>query len=148
MPLGFVLGFGLLGLVQWIGRKSLRKVDFSILVLGGFYLVVMAGFLLFELVPVNYRPVLIDGVLEVSYPSSTTLLVMCVIPTAMLQLGTRIRNGALRRGVTLLLAVFLVLMVLGRLLSGVHWLTDILGGGLLSAGLVMLYISICALETT
>ena len=145
VPVGFVLGFGLLGLIQWIGRENLRKVDFSILVLGGFYLVVLAGFVLFELVPVNYRPVLIDGVLEVSYPSSTTLLVMCVIPTAMLQLGSRIKNRTRRRWVALLLSVFLVLMVTGRLLSGVHWLTDIVGGGLLSAGLVMLYVSVCAL---
>ena len=146
VPRGFVAGFGLLGLVQWLGRKGLRKVDFSILVLGGFYLAVLAGFLLFELVSVNYRPVLIDGVLEVSYPSSTTLLVMCVIPTAMLQFGARIKNRVFRCCVTLLLAAFLVFMVLGRLLSGVHWLTDIIGGGLLSAGLVMLYAAVCALE--
>lgn len=146
VPLGFVLGFGLLGLIQWFGRKSLRKVDFSILVLGGFYLAVLAGFLLFEIFPINYRPVLIDGVLEVSYPSSTTLLVMCMIPTAMLQFRTRTKNRVLRRWVGLLLGAFLVFMVIGRLLSGVHWLTDIIGGGLLSAGLVMLYAAICALE--
>lgn len=146
VPFGFVLGFGLLGLIQWLGRKSLRKVDFSILVLGSFYLVVLVGFLLFEIFPINYRPVLIDGVLEASYPSSTTLLVMCVIPTAMLQFRTRIKNRVLRRWVDLLLGAFLVFVVIGRLLSGVHWLTDIIGGGLLSAGLVMLYAVICALE--
>ena len=145
VPLGLVPGFGLLGLAQWIGRKGLRKVDFSILVLGGFYLTVLAGFLLFERFPVNYRPVLIDGNLEASYPSSTTLLVMCVIPTAMLQFRARIKNRVFRCGITLLLGAFLVFMVLGRLLSGVHWLTDIVGGGLLSAGLVMLYAAVCAL---
>ena len=148
VPLGFVAGFALLGLIRWIGCKALRKVDFSLLVLGGFYLAVLAGFVLFELFPVNYRPVLIDGVLEESYPSSTTMLVMCVIPTAVLQLQGRIKNRTLRRGVILLSAAFLVFMVLGRLLSGVHWLSDIIGGGLLSAGLVMLYVSICALEKT
>jgi undecaprenyl-diphosphatase len=30
-------------------------------------------------------------------------------------------------------------MVAARLASGVHWLTDIIGGILLSAGLVMIY---------
>ena len=30
----------------------------------------------------------------------------------------------------------------GRLLSGVHWVSDIIGGALLSGGLVMLYDSI------
>ena len=148
VPLAFVMGFGILGLIQWIKRKQIGQVDYSILALGGFYLAVLAGFVLFELFPVNYRPVLIDGMLEASYPSSTTMLVMCVMPTAVLQLRTRIKNRILRRGGILLSAVFLVFMVLGRLLSGVHWLSDIIGGGLFSAGLVMLYAAVCALETT
>ena len=79
VSLAFVMGFALLGLVQWIKRKYLLKVDYSILVLGGFYIVVMAVYVLFEVFVVNYRPVLIGGILEASYPSSTTMLVMCVI---------------------------------------------------------------------
>ena len=93
VPIAFVLGFGLLGLFQWIKRKHLKNVDYSILVLGGFYIAVMAVYLLFETVVINYRPVLISGFLEVSYPSSTTLLVMCVMPTAIMQLNERIKNG-------------------------------------------------------
>ena len=92
VPILVALGFGVLGLVQWIQRKSIAKVDRSILALGVFYVVVVAVFLLFEKVVINYRPVLIDGVLEASYPSSTTLLVMCVIPTAMMQFHMRIKN--------------------------------------------------------
>lgn len=138
IPLGFVAGFGVLGLVQWIRRKKLLRVDRSILVLGGFYLAVLAAFVLFEVFPVNFRPVLIEGVLEASYPSSTTMLVMCVMPTAAMELRSRIRN----RAVTWMIAAFTVFMVAGRLLSGVHWLTDIIGGGLLSAGLVMMYDSL------
>ena len=79
VPLGFVMGFGTLGLMQWIKRKHILKVDYSILVLGGFYIVVMAVYVLFEMLTLNYRPVLINGILEASYPSSTTMLVMCVI---------------------------------------------------------------------
>ena len=48
IPLGFVMGFAVLGLTQWIQRKYILKVDYSILVLGGFYAVVMVLFVFFE----------------------------------------------------------------------------------------------------
>lgn len=139
VPVAFAMGFGLLGLIQWIKRKSFVKVDFSILVLGGFYIAVMAVYILFEMVVVNYRPVLIEGYLEASYPSSTTLLVTCVIPTAIMQFNARIRNNIFRRCVAVVLLVFITFMVVVRLISGVHWITDIIGGLLLSTGLVMMY---------
>ena len=135
IPLAIVAGFGLLGLGQWIRRKSIRKVDPDILILGGFYAVVMAVFALFEVLVINYRPVLIDGVLEASYPSSTTMLVMCVMPTAVMQLRRPMNSRILCAAMTF----FAVFMVAARLISGVHWLTDIVGGGLLSAALVTLY---------
>ena len=139
VPVAFGMGFGLLGLGQWIQRKKIAKVDRSILVLGGFYLAVMAAYLLFEGYVVNYRPVLINGYLEASYPSSTTLLVMCVMPTAALELNGRMQKPAVRKCILWLIYGFTAFMVAGRLLSGVHWITDIIGGGLLSAGLVLLY---------
>ena len=139
VPVGVCIGFGILGLSQWIRRKNLSKVDWSILVLGGFYIVTIGVYLLFEYVVINYRPVLIAEVLEVSYPSSTTLLTMCVMPTAAMQLHLRIQNSAIRRCVVVAILTFTAFMVLGRILSGVHWITDIIGGGLLSGGLVMLY---------
>ena len=146
VPLVFVMGFALLGLIQWIKRKHLLKVDYNILILGGFYIVVMAVYVLFEMLVVNYRPVLINGYLEASYPSSTTMLVMCVMPTAIMQFNARIKNNVLKRFVASAITVFVVFMVIGRLLSGVHWFTDIIGGALLSAGLVMMYRAIICLE--
>ena len=146
IPLCFVMGFGILGLTQWIRRKHFRKVDYSILVLGGFYIVVLAAFLFFEVYVVNYRPVLINGVLEASYPSSTTMLVMCIMPTAFMQLQERVRNTIRRRWILSGITVFTLFMVIGRLVSGVHWLTDIVGGALLSIGLVLLYRFISSLE--
>ena len=146
VPFMVVIGFGALGLIQWIKRKHLLKVDYNILVLGGFYIVVMAVYVLFEMLVVNYRPVLICGILEASYPSSTTMLVMCVMPTAIMQFNARIKNGILKRWVSSAITVFIAFMVIGRLVSGVHWFTDIVGGALLSAGLVMLYCSACGLE--
>ena len=142
VPIGVAFGFAVLGIVQCIKRKSLLKVDRSILTLGGFYIVVMAVYILFEIVVINYRPTLIDGYLEASYPSSTTILVMCVMPTAMMQLSTRIKNDLFRRCVMLTITVFITFMVIGRLVSGVHWITDIIGGALLSTAIVLMYYSI------
>ena len=143
IPAGCILGFALLGLWQWMSRKSILKVDRDILALGGFYLAVAAAYVLFEVFSVNYRPVLIDGALEASYPSSTTMLSLCVMPTAAMQLQRRIADSRLRRWVCIAIAAFTVFMVFLRLVSGVHWLTDIVGGALLSAGLVMLYGALC-----
>ena len=139
VPIGIALGFAVLGLVQWIKRKSILNVDRSILALGGFYAAVMAVYILFEIVKINYRPVLIDGLLEPSYPSSTTMLAMCVMPTAMMQCYERVKNRITKHIMTVAMGAFLALMVIGRLLSGVHWLTDIIGGALVSTGLVLLY---------
>ena len=139
VPLAVVCSFALLGVCQWVRRKRLRLVDRSVLVLGVFYLVVMAVFLLFEIFAINYRPVLIDGALEASYPSSTTMLVACVMPTALMQLRTHVRSRLLLRCMRVLTAAFVAFMIAARLLSGVHWLTDIIGAGLISTGLVLLY---------
>ena len=139
VPIFVAMGFALFGFAQWIKRKHLSKVDYSIFVLGGFYIAVMAVYVLFEMITVNYRPVLINGILEKSYPSSTTLIVMCVMPTAIMQFNSRIKNTVLKKTMSFLITAFIVFMVIGRLVSGVHWFTDIIGGALLSAGLVALY---------
>lgn len=123
--------------------KSLRKVDRGLLILGGLYGILLGVYLLIETVVINYRPVLIEGVLEASYPSSTTVLVMCVMLTGDLQLRQRVRKSACRKWITALIWVFTAMMVLGRLACGVHWLSDILGGALLSAGLVLGYDAVC-----
>ena len=143
VPICFIFGFGILGLCQWIKRKNILKVDYNILALGVFYIVVMAVYIFFEMYVVNYRPVLINGYLEASYPSSTTMLVMCVMPTAMMQLNLRIKTKALKRCENILIAVFIAFMLLGRLVSGVHWISDIIGGALFSSGLVIIYYSVC-----
>ena len=139
IPACFIIAFGSLGLMQWIKRKNILKVDFDILILGAFYIIVMAIYLMFESMIINFRPVLINGILEASYPSSTTLLVLCVMPTAIIQLKNRIKNTKLKKCAKLLIIAFIVFMVTARLLSGVHWLSDIIGGIFLSTGLVSMY---------
>lgn len=143
VPVAVCLGFAIVGLCQWIRRRAIHKVDGNILLLGGFYLVTIAAYLLFESVVINYRPVLIEGYLETSYPSSTTLLTLCVMSTTWWQLRRRMHRGALRFVMLTIICLFTGFMVVGRLISGVHWLTDIVGGILLSGALVSFYATLC-----
>ncbi len=139
VPIGFAIGFTLFGIIQWIKRKNIKKVDYSIFVLGGFYIVVIIIYFLFEIFVVNYRPVLINGYLEASYPSSTTMLVLCVMPTTIMQFNHRIKNNIFKQCITIAIITFITFIVIGRLISGVHWFTDIVGGAMLSSGLVFFY---------
>ena len=139
VPILICVCYGSLGLVQWIRRKKLLRVDADIMLLGAYYLLVIFGYLFFEMVPINYRPVLIDGYLEASYPSSTTLLVLSVMPTLQFQTDRRCANIKVRCLATAFVILFSAFMVIGRMVSGVHWITDIIGSVLLSGGLYLLY---------
>ena len=139
VPIGFMFAFAILGLVQWIKRKKLRKVDTDILLLGGFYVLLVAVYLFFESFTVNYRPTLINGILEASYPSSTTMLTACVMPTASILLNKRIKSKPIKHSATAIIALFTAFMIVGRLIAGVHWFSDIVGGALFSIGFVLLF---------
>ena len=145
VPFAIVFCFAILGLIQLVKRKGIFKVDADILLLGGFYIVVFATYVLFEYLVINYRPVLINGYLEASYPSSTTMLVTCVMPTAIIQLNRRVKKRLLKKIFELLISLFIAFMVIGRFVSGVHWFSDILGGLLYSIGMVVLYCSVLSI---
>ena len=139
VPVFVCMVFGCVGLVQMLQRRSLLKVDYDILILGIYYFVVIMGYLIFEMIPINYRPVLIEGRMEVSYPSSTTLLVLSVMPTLIFQTKRRLHHHVIKNVIAITTILFSIFMVLGRLIAGVHWFTDIIGGIFLSAGLFYLY---------
>lgn len=146
VPIFVCMGLGGLGLVQLIQRKSLFKVDFDILILGIYYVVVIFGYLIFEMIPINYRPILIEGVMEASYPSSTTLLVLSVMPTLIFQIKRRLQKRVIKTALSIITIAFSIFMVIGRLIAGVHWFTDIVGGVLLSAGLFYIYKAVVLLN--
>lgn len=139
VPLFICILFGGYGLHQLIRRRSLLRVDFDILLLGLYYGIVIFCYLFFEMVPINYRPIVIEGVQEASYPSSTTLLVLSVMPTLVFQAERRLENRKAKKIIRSFAILFSLLMVLGRMVSGVHWITDIVGAVLLSGGLFYLY---------
>ena len=140
VPIIICMCFGVLGFVQLVKYRSLLKVDSDILLLGSYYVLVILCYLLFEMVPINYRPILIDGNLEASYPSSTTLLVLSVMPSLKYQIDKRIANPVTRKAIAVFVIVFSAFMVVGRLIAGVHWITDIIGSVFLSSGLFMIYL--------
>jgi undecaprenyl-diphosphatase len=139
VPLIVCLWFFGIGVTQWVVRRSLFQVDLDIIFLGIYYALVVSTYLVFEMIPINYRPVLIDGARETSYPSSTTLLVLSVMPTLKFQIDRRSHRSAVRTITTIFVILFSVFMAGGRMIAGVHWLSDIIGSVLLSAGLFLLY---------
>ena len=139
VPLLICAMFGILGMRQMLKRNGLFRVHTDMLILGIYYLLVIFAYLIFETVTINYRPVLINGNMESSYPSSTTLLVLAVMPTLWEQADRRVENVRLRKLIKAFVAIFSVFMVAGRLTSGVHWLSDIIGGILISVGMFCFY---------
>lgn len=135
--------FALLGLSQLVRRKRLKRVDGDLWALLGHYVLLALCYIAFEKYAVNYRPVLIEGVLEASYPSSHTMMTVALLGAAMVQTKKRIRAHSLRAIVNLVLIAAMAAMAIGRLLSGVHWLTDVIAAVLIGLALVSLYDAVC-----
>lgn len=145
-----VAAMALLGLVQLIKRKSLLKVDREILALGGLYLVIFLLYVFFEKVIVNYRPIIMPGCSapEASFPSSHTMLTCVVLGGILMVLDKYVRNKGLCIVLKVLCWGIIIVTVAGRLISGVHWVTDIIGGLLISAALLALYAAVKTKEKT
>ena len=124
-------------------RKSIKKIDKEILLLGGLYIVTIICYILFEKFIINYRPILLDGeTLEASFPSSHTMLAIVILGSAIIEIKNLIKNKKITIPLSILLTIIMITIVAGRLISGVHWTTDIIGGVILSSSLVMFYYSL------
>lgn len=137
-------GFAILGVLELIVGKSFSLVERDLVILGCVYIFMALFYAVFEVVVVNYRPMLVAGVLEASYPSSHTMLIVCILSTAMVQAGRRLSEKTARTVVYVLCSICIALTVFGRVASGMHWLTDVLAGLLLGLFLGMLYRGLCA----
>ncbi len=97
-------------------------------------------YVLFEFVIINYRPIILPGEeLEASFPSSHTLLAVAFIGPAIHDAIVKEKSKTAKWVLAASFAVLMVAVVVGRFISGVHWLTDILGGLLIGSTLVLTY---------
>lgn len=132
--------FAVMGLVQWIGRKSFKKVDWNIKMLGVVYVVLALLYVVFEkLIVINHRPLLVNEALEVSFPSTHTLIAATLALTVVLTLKDYIKNKKVRVALTCGLVLLAIITAASRILAGMHWTTDVLGGLLYGATLVSLH---------
>lgn len=134
--------FAIIGAYQFLQKKSILKVDSSIILLGVTYVFVILIYVLFEKLVINFRPVLEKGVLEASYPSTHTMMILIILGTARTTMERIIHNELVLKGLRIVLAVLMVLAVAFRIMSGVHWFTDILGALFISAAVIQLYNSL------
>lgn len=139
--------FAVIGLIQAVNRKSLLKVDIRIILLGIYYVIVIVAYVFFEIFIINYRPVILEESvgLEASYPSSHTMLVICIMGAALVLFQQMIQNKMIRVIMNSLSGLVIFITVVGRMISGVHWFTDIVGGILLGITLIQLYASVLRL---
>jgi len=136
--------YAFIGLIQFIKRRSIFKVDKEIILLGLYYIIVIALYVFFEKVIINYRPILMNGFLEASYPSSHTLMTICICGSSIL-INKKLFNNKITKVINYLSIIIITITVVGRLISGVHWFTDIIGGILISSGLLMTFYSLLSI---
>ena len=136
IPILLVLGYAFIGFMQLIKRKSILKVDKEIIILGVFYIVVISLYVFFEKFIINYRPVLMDGVIEASYPSSHTFMTLFICGSGLI-INNRLFKNKTPKAINIILLIIIPIIVIGRLISGVHWFTDIIGGIIISSALLM-----------
>jgi len=141
IPILMSIVYAIIGLKQLIKRKSIRKVDKEIIILGIFYIVVILIYILFEKYIINYRPILMNGFLEASFPSSHTLMTVCLCGSSII-INNRLFKNKFTKIVNVISLFIIIITIIGRVISGVHWFTDIVGGMLISSFLLMLFYSI------
>ena len=130
--------YAIIGLKQLIKRKGIRRVDKKIIILGIFYIVVILIYILFEEYNINYRPILMNGFLEASFPSSHTLIIICLCGSSII-INNKLFKNTFTKIVNVISLFIIIITIIGRLISGVHWFTDIVGGILISSFLLMLF---------
>ena len=136
VPLFIAFIYAMIGFIQMIKRRNILKVDKEILGLGVYYIIVIGLYIFFETCIINYRPTLMDGILEASYPSSHTLLSVCICGSSLIINKYLFKNRNFFKAENIISILSILVIVIGRFISGVHWFTDIVGAILISIALL------------
>lgn len=136
VPLFIAFIYAMIGFIQMIKRRNILKVDKEILGLGVYYIIVIGLYIFFETCIINYRPTLMDGILEASYPSSHTLLSVCICGSSLIINKYLFKNRNFFKAENIISILSILVIVIGRFISGVHWFTDIIGAILISIALL------------
>ncbi len=146
MALSFAaaLSFVVMGVVQLVRKKSILKVDKEILALAVVYVLVVVMYVFFDKVPLNYRPFILEGESgpEASFPSTHTLVICTVLATAIVAWNRILENKKLANILCIAAIAVIVVGTAGRVVAGVHWLTDIIAGVLFSATITAAYVAV------
>ena len=138
IPIFIAIIYTLLGTIELIKRKNIFKVDKEIIYLGIFYIIIILIYIFFEKIIINYRPILINNLIEASYPSSHTLITICLCGSSII-VNNKLFNSKFTKIINILLIIIIIITIIGRLISGVHWFTDIIGGILISISLLAFF---------
>lgn len=130
--------YGTIGLIQLITRRNVLKVDEEILLLGFLYVTTLILKIVFDIFVVNYRPVIIGGELKSSYPSSHTFMAL-ITSISSIVINKKKYNNKITKITNYLCTVLAFLIIITRIMSGVHWMSDIVGSVILSFALVFIY---------
>lgn len=147
--------YGLIGLVQWIKRKNMLKVDAEILCTGVLFSVTIGLYVLFNKVAITYRPIIVPGedALEASFPSShSTLAIVVMLATVNLAnkymskkilVGESTSSKGNKASILYIVKIIAYALALAlpiiRFESGVHWITDIIAGIFIACALIAWY---------
>ena len=142
LAFAFVAFYAFIGLLELIKKKNIKEINKVIIALGIFYVCVAIVYALFEVLTINYRPIVLENELEASYPSSHTMLAICVCGSSLLVSNALIGNIKAKKILNIAACAIMLIVIVSRFLSGVHWFTDIIGGIIISGFMIQTFSNI------
>ena len=129
--------FAVLGLYQWISRKSLKKVDKPLVkTLVPFALMAATYFVFDKILIWNTRP---DGSGEPSFPSSHVMVVATIFALVAINLPRYIAKKPLRIVLYCIMAALTIFTAVGRVAADKHWISDVIGAFIFAGIFVAIY---------